>query len=52
MLTPETEQQLADMTDDEWRVLSARVRPPSENKPGAQARRQLKARFGIEAEDK
>lgn len=51
MLTPETEQQLADMSDDDWRALTTRVRPPFRDKPGDQARRQLKARFGIEKDD-
>ncbi|MGW0158466.1 hypothetical protein ACWDUN_03990 [Mycobacterium sp. NPDC003323] len=51
-LSPETEQQLVDMSDDELHALWARIRPPGwhgNTKPGEQAKAQLEKRFGIKA---
>ena len=41
-LTPEIEQQLADMNDGEWRALTARVRPPQ---PGAAGKDEAQRRI-------
>lgn len=41
-LTPEIEQHLADMTDEDWRALLARVRPPNPGDGGlAEAHRRF-----------
>jgi hypothetical protein len=41
-LNPETEQQLAEMNDDDWRALTARIRPPDAGANGrAEAQRRI-----------
>ncbi|MEN4399374.1 hypothetical protein ACNQR7_26960 [Mycolicibacterium senegalense] len=41
-LTPEVEQSLADLSDDDWHALTLRVRPPA---PGAGGLAAAKERF-------
>jgi hypothetical protein len=44
-LDPAVEQQLADLSDEDWHALMARVRPPSE-RPGDGGRAEAQRRFG------
>jgi hypothetical protein len=49
-LTPEEEQKLADLTDDDWQALTARVRPPLSG--GDAGRAEAQRLFGNRTETK
>jgi hypothetical protein len=52
-LSPAVEQQLADMTEDEYTALTARVRPPTEPlDPKARAAAALRRELGVERRGK
>lgn len=48
-LDPAVEQQLADMSDEDFRLLTARVRPPIAPRPGAGGIAAAEKRFGKRA---
>lgn len=45
-LAPEVEQQLAEMSDEDFRALTARVRPPAAPRPGQGGIAAAEKRFG------
>ena len=50
-LDPTVEQQLADMSDEDWHALTVRVRPPK-TRPGEGGRQAAARRFGTRQEHK